>query len=95
MLKVKSKLYVNGQLIKTNFFISNLGVVWFGAVLCCLVFFFFSVRNLNLAKKILAYFTSKPMLHFSRSYLSIYELAFKNGSLRHLNTRAQLLHSAR
>lgn len=59
MLKVKSKLYINGQLINPNFFISSLGVVWFGGVLCCLVvfFFFFSVRNLNLAKKILAYFT--------------------------------------
>lgn len=49
--------------------------------------FFFSVRNLNLAKKFLVCFTQELMFHFFGSDLSIYELAFKNGSLRYLNTR--------
>lgn len=57
MLKVKSKLYGNGQLTKNNFFMSSLGVVWFGGVWVLFFFFLFSVRNLNLAKKFLVYFT--------------------------------------
>lgn len=52
MLKVKSNLYINGQLIKPNFYISSLGVVWFGGVLRCLGFFFsFQLEILILPKK--------------------------------------------
>lgn len=67
---------------KTELFRSSLGFVWYGN--CLVLLGFFTVRHFNLAKNFWLYQAHTP---FIRNDLSLYEPAFKNVSLSHLNTQ--------
>lgn len=67
---------------KTELFKSSFGFVWYGN--CLVLLGFFTVRHFNLAKNFWLYQAHTP---FIRNDLSLYEPAFKNVSLSHLNTQ--------